>query len=89
MEAAFFAFPDTPVDADGAFTDRDAAVRLVPWTEANYRAVRDSWRADGAQTRAEIWYTSEFRRLYRLVVEMARTRLIAEEAEVLAGVPAS
>ncbi|MEM7629792.1 MAG: extracellular solute-binding protein [Planctomycetota bacterium] len=73
MERAYFAFPPTPVDAEGAFTSGEPVERLA-WTESNYRAVRNSWRPDGAQRRAEIYYTRWFRERYAEVIEMRDTR---------------
>lgn len=72
MERAYFAFPPTPVDADGAFTTAPPA-RELAWTETNYRAVRNSWRPEGAQRRAEIYYTRWFRERYAEIIEMHRT----------------
>ncbi len=73
MERLFFAWPETPVDADGAFTTGEAHARLA-WTEENYRAIRASWRPAGAQARAEIAYTSFFRDNYRRIVRLERAR---------------
>lgn len=73
MERAYFGFPPTPVDEDGAFTAGEPAQELV-WTEANYRAVRNSWRPDGAQRRAEIYYTRWFRERYAEMLAMRDLR---------------
>ncbi|MFI4896666.1 MAG: ABC transporter substrate-binding protein [Phycisphaerales bacterium JB059] len=73
MERLFFAWPDTPVDENGAFTAGQPHDRL-PWTESNYRAIRASWRPPGAQARAEIFYTSFFRENYRRIVKLERAR---------------
>ncbi len=77
MERLFFAWPETPVDADGAFTTGAPAER-IPWTESNYRRVRSSWRAPGAQARAEIAYTSYFLDNYRRITELGRHRRLAQ-----------
>ncbi len=79
MERLYFAWPDTPVDADGAYTVGESA-ELIPWTEANYGRVRNSWRPPGAQARAEIAYTKYFLRNYREIVELARHRRLAQGA---------
>ncbi len=77
MERLFYAWPRTPVDENGAFTDSDSPARQIPWTESTYRDVRNSWRPTGAQAQAEIHYTREFRRFYRAIVRMADERVIA------------
>ncbi len=76
MESVYYAFPDTPVDGNGAFTDSESPAHRIPWTEATYGAVRNSWRPTGAQAKAEIYYTREFRRNYRLVRRMADERVM-------------
>ncbi|MEQ8850250.1 MAG: extracellular solute-binding protein [Phycisphaerales bacterium] len=76
MERLFYAWPTTPVDESGAFTDSASPARRIPWTEATYRDVRNSWRPTGAQAKAEIYYTRSFRRFYRAIVRMADERVI-------------
>jgi ABC-type Fe3+ transport system substrate-binding protein len=71
MEEAFFAFPDTPVDAEGTFTDAPSPARVLPWVKDNFRDIRNSWRPPGAQQRAEIAYTRFFKAQYRRVLELA------------------
>ncbi len=73
MEEAFFAWPQTPVNAEGGFDDK-SPVDHLPWTEDTYRAVRNAWRPEGALPRARIYYTRWFRSQYRMVLEIARER---------------
>jgi len=77
MRAMFFEWPVTPVDENGAFTTGDP-VREIPWTEADYADVRNSWRPSGAQSRAEIYYTQWFRRQYADIRAMHRTEAILQ-----------
>ncbi len=70
MEATYLAWPETPVDADGAFDDKDPAEHIA-WTEENYGSIRDSWRPQGALPRARIYYTRWFRAQYRRVLDIS------------------
>ncbi|MEZ6243403.1 MAG: extracellular solute-binding protein [Phycisphaerales bacterium] len=70
MEEAYFAWPETPVNADGGFDDNNPVAHL-PWTQENYGAVRNAWRPKGALPRARIYYTRWFRQQYRRVLEIA------------------
>ena len=76
MRRLFFAWPETPVDAEGAFTTGEPAETL-PWSEANYRRIRASWRPPGAQARAEIVYTRFFLENYRKIVDLSKARSLA------------
>jgi ABC-type Fe3+ transport system substrate-binding protein len=73
MRRLYHAWPTTPVDAEGTFTTGTPAAEL-PWTPETFRAVRNSWRAAGAQPRAEIHYTRFFRRCYDAIARLADTR---------------
>ena len=79
MERLFFAWPETPIDEEGAFTNGEH-VQLLPWTEGNYRAIRGSWRPPGAQARAEIAYTSFFLENYKRIVDLGRAKALAQGA---------
>ncbi|MFG0306097.1 MAG: ABC transporter substrate-binding protein [Phycisphaerales bacterium JB040] len=79
MREAFFEWPVTPVDESGAFTT-GAPAREIPWTEATYSEVRNSWRPPGAQSRAEIYYTQWFRARYADITRMHRTKTLPEPA---------
>lgn len=62
MERLFYAWPTTLVG------DKE-----LEFTPENFRAIRDSWRGPGAQTRAEVRYAAFFRASYRRVVEISRS----------------
>jgi len=64
LDALFFAFPETEVDGE-----------MVPFTEANYRTVRNEWRQQGRQVRLEIEYTRFYRENYREIVRRVGERL--------------
>jgi ABC-type Fe3+ transport system substrate-binding protein len=61
MEGLFYAWPMTVVEG-----------REVPFTPETYKAVRESWRAPGAQQRAEAAYLEFFRGNYGRIVELER-----------------
>lgn len=64
MERAFFSMPETPVK--GA----DGPVRNLPFTAANFRAIRDAWRDARAMAAIEIGYAEFFRERYDEVVRL-------------------
>ncbi len=64
MEAAFYAMP-THAMPDG---------EMLAFTEANYRAIRNSWRDPEWGTRSRIAYTVFFREQYERVVRLERDR---------------
>lgn len=75
MEHAFYAMPVHEMP-DGT---------ALPFNEANYRAVRGSWREPGWGVRSRIRYQQFFRDRYADVVRMHRTRVVIDrEAEVAA-----
>lgn len=76
MEGLFQAWPDTPVDAEGAFT-LDTPAAYLPWAEDTYRDVRNAWRPPGAQRAAEIYYTKFFAAAYERVSALADDPSIA------------
>lgn len=61
MERAFYAWPTTPTK-EGE----------LPFTAANFRAIREAWRDQRAMPRIEIRYTTFFRDQYREVMRLAR-----------------
>jgi hypothetical protein len=61
MEGLFYAWPMTVVEG-----------REVPFTPETYKVVRESWRAPGAQQRAEAAYLEFFRGNYGRIVELER-----------------
>lgn len=66
MERLFYAWPETIVDD-----------KPVPFDEANYKVVRQSWTKPGAQDRAAIAYTAFFRRNYNEVVRLGASAQVA------------
>ena len=77
MEPLFYAFPDP--DRIAALWEREfgragielPADALLPFTEENYRAVRDTWRDGAVAKRLEIIYTLIFQEQYERVVTLA------------------
>lgn len=68
-EAAFYAFPSQAV------ADDDGQTTVLPFDEANYRAIRNAWRDPDAAAEARIAYTRFFRDRYKEVVRLeARTK---------------
>jgi ABC-type Fe3+ transport system substrate-binding protein len=64
MEGAFYAMPDCAMP-DGT---------SLPFSEANYRAIRGSWRDPTWAARSRGAFIEFFRRQYRLVTELERAR---------------
>ncbi|MFZ4575642.1 MAG: ABC transporter substrate-binding protein [Phycisphaerales bacterium] len=62
MEGLFYAWPTTEVEG-----------KQTPFTTETYTAVKDSWKALGAQQRAEAAYLDFFRRNYARIVEIERS----------------
>lgn len=64
MERLFYAWPTTTVGEID-----------LEFTPSNYKAIRDSWRATGAQKAAEVQYTTYFRSNYERIVELERANM--------------
>ena len=64
LDRLFFAFPDTYIDGE-----------MVPFTEATYGVVRNSWREPGMQAKLEIAYTKFFRAMYGQLIQTVDERL--------------
>ncbi|MEM8756779.1 MAG: ABC transporter substrate-binding protein [Planctomycetota bacterium] len=71
MERAFYALPVHEMP-DG---------ERLPFTEANYRPIRGSWRDPEWGVRSKIAYQTFFREQYERVVEMERRRSLVGERE--------
>lgn len=62
MERLFASWPTTEVDG-----------KALEFTQENYRAIREAWRAPGAMSRYETSYTRFFMETYRMVVDLGRS----------------
>jgi len=67
--------PITPsADAMGHLQSFARRTTLLPFTEANYRTVRNEWKQPGREARLKIQYTRFFRQQYRAIVREVQSR---------------
>ncbi|MFK7884759.1 MAG: ABC transporter substrate-binding protein [Phycisphaerales bacterium] len=65
---------DVPADASDSILSIVNTSHSLPFTESNYRAVRNEWRQSGRKARLKIEYTRFFREQYRAIVREVNAR---------------
>lgn len=68
MRELFYAFPEhqMPLKEDGSAGD------VLMFNEANYKAIKDSWKVRGWKERSRLAYTAFFRENYRRIRKMSK-----------------